>query len=51
MRTQHGLNTKTNNIMKKLFLVAKAEEGETTTSNNGEVQTTAPTINLSLIHI
>lgn len=51
MRTQHGLNTKTNNIMRKLILVAKAEEGtENATPTTGE-QTTpqtpvAPTINI-----
>ena len=47
MRTQHGLNTKRNNIMKKLFLVAKAEEGNVadtnTTATTGE---TTPTINI-----
>lgn len=51
MRKQHGLNTKTNNIMKKLFLVAKAEEGTTTepTNTNGEgtqTQSNVPTINI-----
>lgn len=52
MRTQHGLNTKRNNIMKKLFLVAKAEEGNVadtnTTATTGE---TTPTNNVPTINI